>query len=72
MRTWYRRWIAPPVFEGDEEKTRVASLLNVISFIIFGLVIIYTTVTLITSPDVVGDGVGVAKGVGVGGPSVTL
>lgn len=54
MRTWYRKWITPPVFEGDEEKTRVASLLNNISFIIFGLVIIYTAVTLITSPDVVG------------------
>jgi signal transduction histidine kinase len=54
MRTWYRRWITPPVFEGDEEKTRIASLLNVISFIIFGLVLIYTTITLVTDPDVVG------------------
>ncbi|MBN1812509.1 MAG: hypothetical protein JXA14_11790 [Anaerolineae bacterium] len=54
MRTWYRRWVTPPVFEGDEEKTRVASLLNVISFIIFGLVAIYTAITLVTAPDVVG------------------
>jgi signal transduction histidine kinase len=49
-----RRWVAPPVFEGDEERTRVAGLLNVITFIVFGLVAIYTAVTLITAPDIVG------------------
>jgi signal transduction histidine kinase len=54
MTSRFRRWTAPPVFEGDEEKTRVASLLNVISFIIFGLVLIYIFITLVTDPDVVG------------------
>lgn len=54
LRTWYRRWISPPVFEGDEEKTRTAGLLNAITFIIFGVVLIYTAVTLATSPDIVG------------------
>ena len=29
MWTWIRRRLAPPVFEGDEEKTRIARLLNV-------------------------------------------
>jgi signal transduction histidine kinase len=54
MATRFRRWTASPVFERDEEKTRIAGLLNVISFIIFGLVVIYTAITLITDPDVVG------------------
>ena len=30
MLTNIRRWLAPPVFEGDEEKSRVATLLNII------------------------------------------
>jgi signal transduction histidine kinase len=30
MLTLIRRWVSPPVFEGDEEKTRIAALLNVI------------------------------------------
>ena len=28
MRTWIRRFFAAPVFEGDDDKTRVANLLN--------------------------------------------
>ncbi|MEI7770195.1 MAG: GGDEF domain-containing protein [Chloroflexales bacterium] len=28
MRTLIRRWLAPPVFQGDEEKTRLATMLN--------------------------------------------
>ena len=54
MKTRLRRLIAPPVFEGDEEKTRVASLLNAILFIVFGLVVIYTGVTLITDLNLIG------------------
>jgi signal transduction histidine kinase len=54
MTTRFRRWVASPVFEGDEEKTRIAGLLNAILFIILGLVAIYTVVTLVTDPDVVG------------------
>ncbi len=30
MRTWIRRLLAAPVFEGDDDKTRVASLLNIL------------------------------------------
>lgn len=30
MLTNIRRWLAPPVFKGDEEKSRVATLLNII------------------------------------------
>jgi len=30
MRTWIKRLLAPPVFEGDEDKTRTAWLLNII------------------------------------------
>lgn len=54
VKAWFRQWISPPVFEGDEEKTRIAGLLNAITFIIFGLVLLYTAITLITSADVVG------------------
>jgi signal transduction histidine kinase len=51
-RLW--RLVAPPVFEGDDEKTRIASLLNTILLIVFGLVTIYTVITLITDPNFVG------------------
>jgi signal transduction histidine kinase len=54
MRARLWRLIAPPVFEGDEEKTRIASLLNTTLFIIFGLVAIYVVITLITDPNLVG------------------
>ena len=30
----YKRWLQPPIFEGDEAKTRRASLLNTISILI--------------------------------------
>lgn len=33
MLTFIRRWISPPVFEGDEDRTRVAALLNVILWV---------------------------------------
>src|SRR5215216_1038871 len=40
MLTNIRRWLAPPVFVGDEEKSRVASLLNLIlwTFILAALI----------------------------------
>ena len=34
MLTNIRRWLAPPVFEGDEEKSRSATLLNIILWIL--------------------------------------
>jgi signal transduction histidine kinase len=30
MLTFFRQWFSPPVFDGDEDKTRVAALLNVL------------------------------------------
>ena len=33
MLTFIRRWLSPPVFEGDEDRTRVAALLNVILWV---------------------------------------
>ena len=30
MSTFFRQWFSPPVFDGDEDKTRVAALLNVL------------------------------------------
>lgn len=40
MLTQIRKLLAPPVFEGDEEKTRIARLLNGIIWVMFILVII--------------------------------
>ncbi|MCC6298548.1 MAG: GAF domain-containing protein [Anaerolineales bacterium] len=37
MRAVFRRWFAPPIFEADEEKTRIAGLLN--SILLFIVVI---------------------------------
>jgi GAF domain-containing protein len=31
MRTWLKGLLAPPVFEGDEEKTRIAGMLNILA-----------------------------------------
>jgi signal transduction histidine kinase len=45
-RVW--RLIAPPVFEGDEEKTRIARLLHIILLIISVLVGAYTIISLVT------------------------
>src|SRR5215211_1031114 len=40
MLTNIRRWLAPPVFVGDEEKSRTASLLNLIlwTFVLAALI----------------------------------
>ena len=35
-----RRVLAPPVFEGDEEKTRNAALLNILLLVILGAIIV--------------------------------
>jgi signal transduction histidine kinase len=45
-RAW--RLVAPPVFEGDGEKTRIARLLHIILLIIFVLVAVYTIISLVT------------------------
>ncbi len=36
-----RRWIAPPAFEGDEDKTRAAALLNIILWITIAATLLY-------------------------------
>jgi len=40
MQSWMRRFIAPPVFEGDEDKTRTANLLNPLLLSLLGMLII--------------------------------
>lgn len=44
MKKWLRQHLTPPVFAGDEEKTRVAGLLNTI---LLALVVLITVVSLI-------------------------
>ena len=40
MKLWdrFRNWLKPPVFVGDEDKTRVASVLNIVLLILLGFV----------------------------------
>jgi len=40
MQSWMRRFIASPVFEGDEDKTRTANLLNPLLLSLLGMLII--------------------------------
>jgi len=49
-----RKALSPPVFEGDEEKTRIAALLNAILIIVVFLVSIYMVVTLLHDLNVIG------------------
>ena len=53
MIDWIRRFLAPPVFEGDEDKTRVAGLLNVIllSIIAFAIPVGIVSPILLPRPD---------------------
>ena len=48
MFRWVRRALAPPVFEGDVEKTRAAWLLNIILFTLIARAIV---IRLITGPE---------------------
>jgi signal transduction histidine kinase len=41
MLTNIRRWLAPPVFEGDEDKARAAALLNIILWISIAATLVY-------------------------------
>lgn len=50
MKGIFRRLLAPPVFAEDEEKTRVAGLLNVILMIVLGLVVAFTIPAVIMTP----------------------
>ena len=41
MLTVVRQWLSPPVFDGDEDKTRVAALLNIILWVFIIAAILY-------------------------------
>ena len=52
MIAWLRKTFASPVFEGDEEKTRVARLLNVILLFVMTLVMLFSVPAWFTTPEV--------------------
>jgi signal transduction histidine kinase len=53
MTVWTRlqRLVAPPVFEDDEEKTRIAGLLNLVLLIVMAMVILYSVPALVKTPE---------------------
>ncbi len=50
MKQQIHKLLAPPVFAGDEEKTRVASLLNGILLITIGMMLVIIIALLLTEP----------------------
>lgn len=52
MISWLRKKLAPPVFEGDEEKTRVARLLNIILLFVMSLVMLFSVPAWFSTPEV--------------------
>jgi len=52
MRQWLRKILAPPVFEDDEEKTRIAKLLNIILIIVMVLVMLFSVPALLMTPEI--------------------
>ncbi len=46
MRAWIKKIMAPPIFEGDEDKTRTASLLNIFFWTLFLLAILSAVLTV--------------------------
>jgi GAF domain-containing protein len=52
MLAWIKRLLAAPVF-ADEEKTRVARLLNTILLVVFALVVAYGIFSLATDPSLI-------------------
>jgi GAF domain-containing protein len=51
MSTWARigKLFAPPVFEGDEEKTRDAALLNILLWVMLGAIVAIAPILIFTS-----------------------
>ncbi len=47
--SWIKRLFAPPVFEGDEEKTRNAALLNTLLWVIFWAIIVASPSQIVES-----------------------
>ncbi len=50
MIAWLRKKLAPPVFEDDEEKTRVAKLLNIILIFVMVLVMLFSVPAWFSTP----------------------
>ena len=50
---WARihRFLSPPVFPGDEERTRLAAMLNTIVWIVLLLVVVFMLAVLVITPD---------------------
>jgi hypothetical protein len=48
--SWIRRFLAAPVFEGDEDKTRVSNLLNIILLAFLALTLVMTVVIFVLVP----------------------
>jgi signal transduction histidine kinase len=46
-----RRFLSPPVFPGDEEKTRVAGMLNTIFLIVLLMAVVFSIPTFIVAPN---------------------
>jgi GAF domain-containing protein len=49
MKLWerFRRWLSPPLFKGDEDKTRIARVLNIVLLIFLGFVVFNGPITAI-------------------------
>jgi GAF domain-containing protein len=49
MKFWdrFRNWLIAPVFEGDEDKTRIASVLNILLWVLLGFVVLNGPITAI-------------------------
>jgi hypothetical protein len=45
MPTWIKRLLASPVFEGDEDKTRIAWLLNIILWLLLARALLFRGIT---------------------------
>jgi signal transduction histidine kinase len=52
MITYLRKKLAPPVFEGDEEKTRIARMLNVILIFVMSLVMLFSVPAWFSTPEI--------------------
>ena len=52
MIAWLRKRLAPPVFEDNEEKTRVARLLNIILLFVMSLVMLFSVPAWFSTPQI--------------------
>ena len=52
MIAWLRKTLTPPVFEDDEEKTRVARLLNIILIFVMSLIMLFSVPAWFTTPEI--------------------